>query len=130
MTRSRLINKFLNTKTDIDGKTFNKQHNLCVRLIRSDKKNFFSNISTSDIADNKTFLKTVKPVFRDKIKTKSKITLIEKKVFLQGGQGETALEKIITENQAVAEVLNRFFVNIVPKLKGSTNHGYDNGPIA
>ena len=43
------------------------------------EKNFFSNINTSDITDNKIFWKTVKPYFTDKIKTKSKITLIEKK---------------------------------------------------
>ena len=79
MKRSRLRNKFLNTKSDIDRKAYNKQRNLCVSLIRSEKKNFFSNINTCDITDNKTFWKTVKPFFTDKIKTKSKITLIEKK---------------------------------------------------
>ena len=55
MKRSRLRNKFLNTKSDIDRKAYNKQRNLCVSLIRSEKKNFFSNINTSDITDNKTF---------------------------------------------------------------------------
>ena len=57
----------------------NKQCNLCVSLIRSEKKNFFSNINMSDVTDSKTFWKKVKPFFTDKIKTKSKITLIEKK---------------------------------------------------
>ena len=56
-------------------------NNLCVSLIRQEKKNFFNNISTHDITDNKTFWKTVKPLFTDKIQTKSKITLIEKQVF-------------------------------------------------
>ena len=78
MKRPRLRNKFLNTKSDIDRKAYNKQRNLWVSLIRSEKKNFFSNINTSDIIDNKTFWKTVKPFFTDKIKTKSKITLIKK----------------------------------------------------
>ena len=81
MKRSRLRNKFLNTKSDIDRKAYNKQRNLCVSLIRREKKNFFNNISTRDITDNKTFWKTVKPLFTDKIQIKSKITLIEKKVF-------------------------------------------------
>ena len=46
----------------------------------SEKKNFFSNIfNTNDITDNKAFWKMVKPFFTDKIKTKSKITLIENK---------------------------------------------------
>ena len=97
----------------------------------SEKKNFFSNIiNTNDITDNKAFWKMVKPFFTDKIKTKSKITLIEKKVVSQEGQEEIVSEKIITEDQAVAEVFNKFFINIVPNLKISTDHGYDNDFIA
>ena len=41
MKRSRLRNKFLNTKSGIDRKAYNKQRNLCVSLIGSEKKNFF-----------------------------------------------------------------------------------------
>ena len=115
MKRSRLRNKFLNTKSDIDRKAYN-----------SEKKNFFSNINTSDITDNKTFWKTVKPFFTDKIKTKSKITLIEKNIVSQEGQEKIVSEKIITEDQAVAEVFNKFFINIVQNLKISTGHGYEN----
>ena len=40
MKRSPLGNKFLNTKSDIDRKAYNKQHNFCVSLIRWEKKNF------------------------------------------------------------------------------------------
>ena len=65
MKRSQLRNKFLNTKIDIDRKAYNKQRNLCVSLIRREKKNIFDNISTSD---DKTFWKTVKPLFSDKVK--------------------------------------------------------------
>ena len=60
MKRSRLRNKFSNTKSDIDRKAYNNQRNLCVSLIRREKENFFSNINASDITDNKTFWKTVK----------------------------------------------------------------------
>ena len=83
-----------------------------------------------DITDNKTFWKTVKPFFNDQIKTKSKITLIEKKNVSQEGQEEIVSKKIITEDQAVAEVFNKFFINIVPNLKISTDHDYDNHFIA
>ena len=99
-------------------------------MIRSQKKNFFSNINTCDITDKKTFWKTVKPFFTGKIKTKSKTKLIEKKFVSQEGQEEIVSEKIITEDQAVAEVFNKFFINIVPNLKISTDHGYDNDFIA
>ena len=125
MKKSRLRNKYLNTKNDIDMKAYNKKYNLFVSLIRQEKKNFFNNISTRDITDNKTFWKTVKPLFTDKIQTKSKITLIEKKVVSGVGQEQIVSEKVISEDQAVAEVFNKFFINIVPNLKIPTNHNYD-----
>ena len=124
MKRSPLRNKVLNKKCDTDKKAYNKQRSFCVSLIRSEKKNV-SNINTSDITDNKTFWKMVRPFFTNKIKTKSKITLIEKKNVSQEGQQEIVSEKIISEDQAVAEVFNQFFINIVPNLKISTDHGYD-----
>ena len=62
MKKSRLWNIFfLNTKSDIDRKGYNKQRNVCVGLIRSQKKSFFSNINTSEITVNKIFWKTAKP---------------------------------------------------------------------
>ena len=79
MKRSCLRHTFLNTKSDIGRKAYYKEHDLCASLIKSEKKNFVSIINTSDIADKKTFWKTVKPFFTDKIKTKSKITLLDKK---------------------------------------------------
>ena len=85
MKRSRLRNKVLNKKRDTDRKAYNKQRSFCVSLIRSEKKNV-SNINTSDITDNETFWKMVRPFFTDKIKTKSKITLIEKKIVSHEGQ--------------------------------------------
>ena len=125
MKKSRLRNKFLNTKTDIDRKTYNKQRNLCVSLVRREKKNFFNNISTRDITDNKTFWETVKPLFTDKVQTRSKITPIEKKVASREGQEQIVSGKVISEDQEVAEVFNKFFINIVPNLKISSNHNYD-----
>ena len=38
MKRSRLRNKFLNTKSDIDRKAYNKQRNYVVSLLRKEKK--------------------------------------------------------------------------------------------
>ena len=88
MKRSRLRNKFLNTKSYIDRKAYNKQHILCVSLISQEKKNFFNNISTRAITDNKMFWKTVKPLFTDKVQTKSKITLIEKRLLPEKGKSK------------------------------------------
>ena len=110
--RSRLRNKFLNIKSDIDRKAYNKQRNICVSLFCQEKKNFFNNIITLDITDNKTFWKTIKPLFTDKVQTKSKITLIEKKVASREKQEQKVSEKVISEDQAVVGVFNKFFLLI------------------
>ena len=130
MKKSRLRNEFLNRKSDFDQKAYNKQRNLRVSLIRIEKKNFFCKINTSDIPGNKTFWRTVKPFFTDKVKPKSKITLIEKKCVSQEGQEEIVSEKIIPKDQTVAEVFKIFFINIVPNLKINIDYGYDNDFIA
>ena len=33
--------------------------------------------------------------------------------------------KVISEDQAVAEVFNKFYINTVPNVKIPTNHNYD-----
>ena len=71
MKRSCLCNEFLNTKSDIDHKAYN--------TLRKAKKQFFSNLNKNVATKNKTFWKTLKPFLLDKVKTKSKITLIDKK---------------------------------------------------
>ena len=40
MKRSRLRNKFLNTRSDLDRKAYNKQRNYVVSLLRKEKSNF------------------------------------------------------------------------------------------
>ena len=125
MKKSRLRNKFLNTKSDIDRKAYNKQHNTCVSLTRWEKKNFFNDISTHDITDNKAFWKTVKALFTDKYKQNIKLHLLKKTVISGEGQEQIFSKKKISEDQTVAEVLNNFFINIIPNLKIPTNHNFD-----
>ena len=71
------------------------------RLNLTGRKNFFNNIGTPDITDNKTFWKAAKPSFTNNAQTKSKITLIETKL-VSKGQEQIVSEKVITEDQAVA----------------------------
>ena len=77
MKRSRLRNKFLNTKSDIDRKAYNKQRNYVVSLLRNEKNNFYSNLNTKVAINNRTFLKTVKPFLSEKVTNHSKINLVE-----------------------------------------------------
>ena len=60
--------------------------------------------------DSKTY------IYRQ-IQTKSKITLIEKKVVPGVGKEQIVSEKVISEDQVVVEVFNKLFVNIVPNSK-------------
>ena len=80
MKRSCLRNTFLNSKSDTHHKAYNTQRNLCVSLIRQAKKQFFSNLNTNVVPENKTFWKVLKSFLPGKVRTKSKITLIAKKI--------------------------------------------------
>ena len=68
MKRSCLRNKFLNTKSDLDRKAYNKQRNYVVSLLRKEKKEFYGNLNTSVLTENKIFWKTVKPFLTEKSK--------------------------------------------------------------
>ena len=125
MKRSHLRNKFLNTTSDIDRKAYNKQRNICATLIRQETKNFYSKLKTRDIIDNKPFSKKVKPFFTDKTQTKSNITLIGKKIVSSEGEKVIESEEIIPQDKAIAEVLNKFSINIVPNLKISMENDFD-----
>ena len=46
MKRSHLRNKFLNTKVILTEKTYNKQRNYVVCLLRNEKKNSYNNLDT------------------------------------------------------------------------------------
>ena len=64
-------------------------------------------------------MENCKTFLTDKIKTNSKITLIEKKCV----DSLTKLsEEIISDEEKVAKIANNFFVNIVPNLKIPINH--------
>ena len=58
----------------------------------------------------------------DKVKTKSKITLIKKKY--KDSSTEPS-EEIISDEEKVAEIFNNFFINIVSNLKIPNNHNCD-----
>ena len=58
----------------------------------------------------------MKPLFTDKVRIKSKTALTEKKVILKQGQESNHTENIVSDDKAIAEVLNMFFINIVRNL--------------
>ena len=51
--KSRLRDKFLNTKSEIDGRAYKKQRNQVVNLMRKEKESFCNTLGTSVVTENK-----------------------------------------------------------------------------
>ena len=92
-------NNFLNTKSDIDRKAYNKQRNYIVSHLRNEKKNFYSNLDAKVVTDNRVFWKTAKPFLSEKVTTHSKINLVED-------------DKIISRDDKTAKKFSEYFINI------------------
>ena len=103
MTRSRLRNIFLKNHNDTNRTNYVKQRNFCVNLLRRIKRTYYSNLNINKVTDNKTFWKTVKPCFSDKINTNEQITLIED-------------NEIISDDQKISNIMVEYFNNIVNNL--------------
>ena len=73
-------------------------------ILRKTKKDHYANLDEKDVADNKQFWKTVKPLLSNKVKSSEKITLVEG-------------EEIVTEDGENAEIFNKFFSDAVKNLK-------------
>ena len=102
--RTQLRNRFLKKRSNQNKKLYSKQRNFCVSLLRKTKRRHCANLNHKDIADNKQFWKTVKPLLSDKSKSKEKVILVEG-------------NEIINEDKDNAGRLNSFFSNAVKNLK-------------
>ena len=80
MKRSRLKNSFNKVRTNENRAAHKKQRNLCVKILRQNKKSCYAQLDPKVVSDNKKFRKTVKPLFSNKIQSNSSITLIENDV--------------------------------------------------
>ena len=113
MRRTRSKNKFIDSKTDADRIAYNKQRNYCLSLIRK-RKAYYSHLNIRDVTDNKTFWRSVKPLFSQKVNLQTKILLVEKGNDLSDSEISSKVEKVISEDMEIAKTFNDFFVNIVP----------------
>ena len=103
ITRSKLRNKFLKTKSEECKQTYNKQRNHCVTMVRKAKKNYFNKFNIRNITDNKQFWKTVEPFFFSKVSDNERRTLIEG-------------EKVVSEDRKVTETFKSYFETVVKNL--------------
>ena len=76
MVRSSLRNAFLKYPTNKNKKHYGKERNFCVSLLRKKKKNYFENLDTKNISDNKTFQTTVKPLLSSKCRLPVSVALV------------------------------------------------------
>ena len=73
--------------------------------MRHKKQKYYQSLEISKISDNKTFWKTISPLFSNKSYSKnSRITLLEN-------------GKVLSEESKVADTFNKFFSNVVKELK-------------
>ena len=80
MTHTRLKNKYIESPSADNNLAYKTQRNYCTKLLRKRKCEYYSNLDTKLITDNKTFWNTVKPLFSNKMKTSHKITINENNI--------------------------------------------------
>ena len=82
------------------------------------KKKYLANFNRKDIIDNKIFWQTVKHFLSEKLKSREKITLVEK-------------EELVLSESDVAKLFNQFLTNIAKNLDirkymdGNTHCSFD-----
>ena len=103
MKRSKLKKSFNKNRNHENWCKHKTQRNYCVNLLKKSKKQYFSNINVSDITDNKSFWKSVKPYFSNKEWNFNKITLVEN-------------DAIIRNDRIISKTMNKFFINTTKKL--------------
>ena len=108
MKRSCLENVYFKKQDNHSLRAYKKQKNYCSRLYKKERKKFFNNLNPKFVSDNKSFWKTVKPLFSSKGSYNANIKLTDK-------------DEIIQNDKNVAETLNSFFENAVSSLKLNEN---------
>ena len=103
MKRSALENKYYREKSENTFKAYKKQKNYTSKLLKKEKRNYFSNLHMNNFIDNKKIWNTVKPLFTNNGGGSQKITIVKD-------------DKIISDDKEVAETFNEFFKNSVKSL--------------
>ncbi len=116
MRRTRLKNSFNKTRTSENWAAYKRQRNLCVNILRQNKRSYYAQLDPKIVNDNKRFWKTVKPLFSNKVQSSSCITLLENGV-VESDEGK------------VAEILNNYFVNITETLGIASENEHEQEPL-
>mgnify|MGYP001792265277 CR=1 FL=1 len=104
MVRSKLRNIFNCNKSSNNWSKYKRQRNLCVNLLRQNKRHYFNNLNIKSVTDSKKFWKNIKPNFVNENKAADTIILSQN-------------EKIIKDQRIVAEEFNNYFTDITKSLE-------------
>ena len=111
--QSKFKNNFNKNRNNEKWFRYNTQRNYCVTLLRKLKKPYFRNTNISNVSDNKSFWKSIKPYFSTKRSSSNKITPVENDVIIT---------KVISKTMSI------FFINRTKKLNlnpfNPTHHGF------
>ena len=75
--RKRLRDSFNETRANENWPAYKRKRNLCVKIFRQNKRSFYAPLDPKDVSHSKRFWKTVKPLFSNKIQSRSCITYLE-----------------------------------------------------
>ena len=104
MHRSKLKNLFHKNPTERNKMQYKKQRNVCLSLLRKEKKKYYNNLDLKLFKDNKLFWKRIKPLFSEKTKLSGNITIVEE-------------GKVTSDKKEVPEMLNNYFIEAVENLE-------------
>ena len=104
MHRSKLKNILNKNHNDENRRLYKRQRNICLSLLRKEKRNYYNNLDLKIFEDNMKFWRSIKPLFCDKQKILDKNIII-----LDDGI-------VYSKNEEVAEKLNNFSIDAVCKV--------------
>ena len=96
MHRARLKNRYHKFPTEKDKNLYKQHRTFCVSLLKKEKKHYYNNLVLKVFEDNKKNWRVVEPLFSEKAKLKTIITLIEN-------------AKMITDKKERAQILNTLY---------------------
>ena len=94
----------MKSKSLTDRKQYTIHCNFCKKLLRTTKKRYFNNLDTKKVTDNRTFWRTVVPIFTNKNLKSDNIILNE--------QGKT-----VSDKKELCRTFSTYFANIVSDLQ-------------
>ena len=99
-----LKNIYSRKRTDVNCANDKKQRNVCVKLLRKTKNDYFQTLNIRDFSDNKKFWKTVKPYFSNKGLKSNKLFHKEK-------------GNLVSNEKQLATKVSNFCINITKDLE-------------